>query len=124
MLMTHHPVGGYDVATEYDPTDISETVPDDIRKHGLETLERLLPATENAEIVDEWVGIRSSTPDQNPVVGWTSLKGFSIAAFSTSGIQLSPATGKVIAAQLVDNDPTSYYDGLSITRFKEYDDWR
>lgn len=124
ILMTHHPVDGYDVATEYDPTNVDETVPEDIRNRGLATLERLLPATEDAEIVDEWVGIRSSTPDRNPVVGWTSLEGFSIAAFSTSGIQLSPATGKVIASQLIDNDPTSYYEGLSVTRFDEYTDWR
>lgn len=124
ILMTHHPVDDYDVATEYDPSNVDETVPEDIRDRGLETLERLLPATEDAEIVDEWVGIRSSTPDRNPIVGWTSLEGFSIAAFSTSGIQLSPATGNVISSQLIDDDPTSYYEALSVTRFEEYTDWR
>lgn len=124
ILMTHEPAGGHDAATEYDPSDVGETVPDDIRERGLETLERLLPATETAEVVDEWVGIRSSTPDGDPIVGWTSLEGFSIAAFSTSGIQLAPATGKVIASQLIDDDPTSYYDGLSVTRFEGYNDYR
>ena len=124
ILMTHHPVGGYDAATEYDPGDVGDTVPDDLRERGLATLERLLPAAADAEVVDEWVGVRSATPDGNPIVGWTALEGFSIAAFSTSGIQLSPATGKVIAAQLLDDNPTSYYDGLSVTRFEGYDDWR
>lgn len=124
ILMTHHPVDGYDGATEYDPDEMAERVPDDLRERGLATLRRLLPATEDAEVIDERVGIRSSTPDRNPIVGWTSLRGFSIAAFSTSGIQLSPATGRVIAEQLVEDDPTPDYDDLSVTRFDGYDDWR
>ncbi|WP_416839987.1 NAD(P)/FAD-dependent oxidoreductase [Haloferax sp. DFSO52] len=124
IMMTHHPVGGYDDATEYDPDAWGETVPEEIRNRGLETLYTLLPEAESFDIVDERVGIRSSTPDMNPVVGWTRVRGFSIAAFSTSGIQLSPATGKIIAAQLLDDDPTSYYEGLSISRFDEYVDWR
>ncbi|WP_411964796.1 NAD(P)/FAD-dependent oxidoreductase [Haloferax sp. YSMS24] len=124
VMMTHHPVGGYDDATEYDPDAWDDTVPDEIRERGLETLYSLLPDVESFDVVDERVGIRSSTPDRNPVVGWTRVEGFSIAAYSTSGIQLAPASGKVIAAQLLDDDPTSYYEPLSIARFDGYVDWR
>jgi glycine/D-amino acid oxidase-like deaminating enzyme len=115
---------GYDTATEFDPDATSERVPTDIRDEATELLGRLLPSMLDAEVVDEWVGIRSVTPDGNPVVGWTELDGFSIAGFHTSGIQLAPAVGDVIARQLLDDDPTDYYDALSITRFDGYTDWR
>ena len=125
VLMTHHPVGGYEnIATKYDPDSVGDTVPDELRKEGLDILTRLLPVMEDATVVDEWVGIRSCTPDENPVAGWTDIRGFSIAAFSTSGIQLSPAVGNMITRQLVDGEPSEYYDRLSMSRFEGYSDWR
>ena len=122
VLMTNHPPGGYEAATEYDPEAVDDTVPQDLRERGLEVLESLLPTVETFDVVDERVGIRSSTPDKNPVVGWTRVDGLSVAAFSTSGIQLAPATGKVIASQLIDDDPSPFYEGLSISRFESYRD--
>ncbi|MDQ2055918.1 FAD-dependent oxidoreductase [Halobellus sp. H-GB7] len=122
VLMTHHPPGKHADATEYDPDAVEDSVPTDLRQRGLDVLESLLPVTDTFDVVDERVGIRSSTPDGNPVVGWTRVDGFSVAAFSTSGIQLAPATGKVIATQLLDNDPTSFYEGLSVSRFDSYVD--
>lgn len=124
VLMTHHPVGGYETdATEYDPDAVGDAVPDPIRTEALELLRRLFPEMAEGTVVDEWVGIRSSTPDTNPIVGWTDVEGFSLTAFSTSGIQLSPAAGRIVATQLVDGSPTSYYDGVSITRFDGHTDW-
>lgn len=114
--------GGWEAGTEYDPSEVPNTVPDDIREGCLNTVSRLFPSLATASVVDEWVGVRSVTPDGNPVVGRTSLPGFSLVAFSTSGIQLSPAAGYVVANQLLDDDPTDFYDGLSITRFEGYDD--
>lgn len=122
VLVAYYP-GSYEAAgTEYDPEATGDTVPAEIREGAIEVLERLAPSLLDAEVVDEWVGIRSMTPDQNPVVGWTDLEGFSVAAFNTSGIQLAPAVGDVIARQLVDGDPTEYYDALSVTRFEGYTD--
>lgn len=68
------------------------------------------------------MGIRSKTADGNPMVGWTKVGGFSVAAFSTSGIQLAPATDDIIARHLVDGEPTPFDDGLSISRFKPHVD--
>jgi len=123
VLVTHHPPDRYAAATEYDPDEVDE-IPGELRQQLCSTVERLLPTVESFDVVDERIGIRSSTPDGNPVVGWTSVKGFSVAAFSTSGIQLAPATGAVVAAQLVDGEPTDYYDGLSISRFDDHADHR
>lgn len=122
LLIGYNP--GYEDATRYDPSTMSETVPEEIRNEGIRKLSELIPGWLDAEVVDQWVGVRSQTPDGNPVVGWTELEGFLIAAFHTSGIQLAPAVGKTIATQLLDGDPTNYYDALSITRFDGYDDHR
>jgi sarcosine oxidase subunit beta len=85
-------------------------------------LERFLPSLSDAPVVDEWVGVRSLTPDGNPIAGWTAVDGLSVIAFNTSGIQLSPGVGDVVATQLVDREPTNYYDSLSISRFEGYQD--
>jgi glycine/D-amino acid oxidase-like deaminating enzyme len=122
-LIGYNP-GGYEEGTRYDPGSVGETVPAGIREEGLALAAELVPDLAAGEVVDEWVGVRSVTPDGNPVVGWTELEGFSIAAFHTSGIQLAPAVGDVIARQLVDGDPTEHYDALSITRFEGYADHR
>lgn len=106
----------------FDPASTDETIPSEIRDGMFETVERFYPSLLDADIVDEWVGIRSGTPDGNPIVGWTSVDGFSIAAFHTSGIQLSPKVGDIISRQLIDGDPTSFYDALSINRFEGYTD--
>lgn len=105
----------------YDPDELGETVPEEIRDGMTETLDRFLPGIDG-EIVDEWVGVRSMTPDGNPIVGWTELPSFHVAAFNTSGIQLAPKTGDVIARQVLDGDPTDLYDGLSVSRFEGYTD--
>jgi len=121
-LLSYNP--SYDTATEYDPDTMGEKVPPDIRDRGIELVRQIVPDLIDAEIVEEWVGIRSVTPDGNPVVGWTDLEGFSIAAFHTSGIQLAPSVGKTITEQLVNDNPTSLYDNLSISRFDGYTDHR
>jgi len=121
-LLSYNP--SYDTATEYDPDTMGEKVPPEIRDRGIELVQKIVPELIDAEVVEEWVGIRSVTPDSNPVVGWTDLEGFSIAAFHTSGIQLAPSVGKTITEQLVHDNPTSLYDNLSISRFDGYTDQR
>ncbi len=129
MFIGHNPFEPVDSVTAfleeydiYDPDTLSEKVPKNIRDGMLSTAETFIPSLLEADIVDEWVGIRSGTPDGNPIVGWTSVDGFSIAAFHTSGIQLAPKVGDIISQQLVHGNPTRYYDKLSISRFEGYSD--
>lgn len=121
LLAVYYP-GGYEEGTKYEPDEINEAVPTDIRRDAIERVHELFPELQDSEVADEWTGIRSVTPDGNPIVGWTEVDGFSIAAFHTSGIQLAPAIGDIIASQLVDGDPTEFYDALSISRFEGYSD--
>mgnify|MGYP006288771591 CR=1 FL=1 len=108
----------------YDPDTVSETVPDDVRAEMWRVLEDLLPTLAEGDVVDEWVGVRSHTPDGNPIAGWTPVEGLSVAAFDSSGIQLSPAVGRVVATQLAQGEPTDYYDAVTLSRFDGFDDAR
>lgn len=112
----------FEEAELYDPATVSETVPAELREKMTTTTETLLPKLAGAPIVEEYVGVRSKTPDGHPVIGRTNLDGFSIAAFNSSGIQLAPAAGRILTDQLVHDDPTDWYDTISITRFDDYED--
>lgn len=121
-LVGYNPPEGYDLDREFDPDEVDDTVPPEIREGMLEAVERLTPAFGAFPVVDEWVGVRSQTPDGNPIVGRTAVEGFSIAAFHTSGIQLAPAVGRIVADQLLEDDPTGFHDVLSISRFDGHAD--
>jgi glycine/D-amino acid oxidase-like deaminating enzyme len=106
-----------------DPAAVGDTAPDEYRETALRWAKRLLPALQDAELVDEWVGVGTSTPDGKPIVGWTDIEGLSLAV-TRSGIQYAPAVGSIVARQLVDGDPTEYYAAVSISRFDGWSDQR
>jgi len=117
-LVGYIPADGYDRDQVFDPDDVENTVPDDIRSGMHEAVAELTPPLADAPVVDEWVGVRSQTPDGNPIVGSTSLEGFSVAAFHTSGIQLAPAVGRILAEQVGGGGSTDADEALSISRFE------
>ncbi|WP_436348199.1 NAD(P)/FAD-dependent oxidoreductase [Natronorubrum sp. FCH18a] len=120
-LISYYP-GGYDSATRYAPEDVPDSVPSSIRREALSLAEGLFPAVDDPSIVDEWVGVRSATPDGNLIVGRTSVNGFHIAAFHTSGVQLAPAVGRIVVEQVLNGERTEFYEDVSITRFDGYHD--
>lgn len=123
-LIGYIPETPYEEAQRYDPETVSETVPEDLKRDGVAFVRQLAPDMLDAGISEEWVGVRSITPDGNPIVGWTDVENFSVAAFHTSGIQLAPYVGKMIAEQLTTGEPDELYDQLSISRFDGYTDCR
>lgn len=118
VLVGYHP-GGYDVATDRDPDTFPTSVPEDVKATMLETSAKLVPALADADVVDEWVGVRSRTPDGQPLVGQTALSGLWVVTFHSSGIQLAPAAGRVVARQLRDETGPAYADALSPNRFDQ-----
>lgn len=118
VLLTHTP----DVES-VDLTQSTNTLSalDDWREHARRNAERLVPRLEDAALTDEWVGIGTDTPDGHPIVGWTDIDGLALAV-TMSGIQYAPAVGSIVARQLVDGDPTQFYDAVTISRFDGYDD--
>lgn len=122
VLVGHHPTDPTEETL--DPDAVDDEVPADLVETMIDAVEELLPPMAEAEVVDEWVGVRSHTPDGNPIVGWTGIEGLSLVAFDSSGIQLAPAAGRIVARQLVDGDPTEYHDAVSITRFEGFEERR
>lgn len=121
VLVTYTP-GENEGRSRYDPQKVGNRAPDEFRRTALRWAGRLVPQLRDAELTDEWVGIGTSTPDGNPIVGWTAIEGLSLAV-TMSGIQLAPAVGSIVARQLVEGEPTEYYDHTSISRFDGYTDW-
>ena len=94
-----------------DVEDIGEdfTVPVD-RARIDETVEKALhrvPIVEKARIAGGWAGLRPLTPDDHAIIGWApGVAGFFLAVgFGGHGFQHSPATGRHVAAWIVDGKP-------------------
>lgn len=119
-LVGYHP-GGYETASRYDAESVPERVPASIRRDARSALRRFFPRLGDAAVVDEWTGVRSVTPDGNPIISPTSVEGFPIAAFQTSGTQLAPGAGKLVAAQILGESEPAYADQVSLTRFTNHD---
>ena len=118
----HYP-GGYDDAGRVlDPDDVPTTVPSDLREKIRGVVETYFPWVEGARVVDEWVGVRSLTPDAGAIAGRTSVEGFYVSGFNAAGIQLAPVIGHVVAAQLLRGTPTEYYDAVRLSRFAGHTD--
>lgn len=121
VLVGHYPTGP-ETETFDDPDDVGKRVPEERRRVMRSVVGELLPPLADAPVVDEWVGVRSHTPDGAPIVGWTDVERLSVVAFDSSGIQLAPAAGRIVAAQIVDDEPTEHYPAVSISRFDGHRD--
>ena len=73
----------------------------------------------------QWLVLLGRLADRcNRVVGRLDVEGLSVVSFNANGIQLAPAAGRIVRAQLVDDRPSPAYDAVSIARFDGYDDSR
>lgn len=58
----------------------------------------IVPALEQARVLQDWAGLRPGTPDGLPILGATSLPGYFVAAgHFRDGILLAPITAHVMA---------------------------
>ncbi|MFC6873206.1 NAD(P)/FAD-dependent oxidoreductase [Halobellus marinus] len=122
-LFAGHYQGDFDdAAPDVEDPEIPETIPTDLRENILDAAGQLLYGLDDPTVKDEWVGLRSLTPDGNPIVGWTAVDGLLVATYNATGIQHAPAVGDILSRQLLDGDPTQYYDAVSISRFDGHDD--
>ncbi|MFC6717798.1 NAD(P)/FAD-dependent oxidoreductase [Natrialbaceae archaeon GCM10025810] len=64
----------------------------------------VVPALEGGSLVDEWIGLRTVTPDGLPLIGETNVDGYLVACGMTGqGVTIAPAVADVIA-RLLDGD--------------------
>jgi glycine/D-amino acid oxidase-like deaminating enzyme len=118
----HYPGGYHEAGREIDPDEAPERVPDDLRTRIREVVAAVYPWAADARVVDEWVGVRSLTPDAGAIAGWTSVEDFYVTGFNAAGVQLAPVIGHVVAEQLLRGNPTRYYDDVRLSRFEGHTD--
>ena len=79
---------------------------------------KLVPALEQARILEDWAGLRPGTPDDLPILGATRVPGYFVAAgHYRDGILLAPITARVMAQVIGDEKPDHDISGFSLSRF-------
>ena len=95
------------------PTDVLEAFHDEAE----DFLAASVPTLADADVVDEWVGLRTVTPDGRPLVGESSVDGFYLAAGMTGqGVTLAPAVADVLTAEIA-GEGSELGDRLAPCRF-------
>jgi glycine oxidase len=78
----------------------------------------LVPALEQARVLEDWAGLRPGTPDDLPILGETSLPGYFVAAgHYRDGILLSPITARVMAQMILGEKADYDLSAFSPARF-------
>lgn len=96
----------YEAADRQDP-DTAHSVDEAFSLSVADRLERYIPRLAGASLVNDWVGVRTITPDGRPFVGATKLDGYHVATgMSGLGVTLAPAVGQHLASVVAENgDP-------------------
>jgi glycine oxidase len=94
-----------------------QVTPEGIRKI-LEGAKELAPALADAEIVEQWAGLRPDSPDHLPIIGPTEMKGLLIATgHYRNGILLAPVTAKIVRDWIVKGKASFAAENFSPLRF-------
>ncbi len=85
----------------------------------LDFAKSIVPSLAEAEVVNTWAGLRPGSPDELPFLGRVPgfLNAFIGAGHFRSGLQMSPATGMILADLMLDQTPAISLEGLSADRF-------
>jgi glycine oxidase len=99
----------------FDKRTVPETI-QGLRRAAL----ALLPALENARVLEDWAGLRPGTPDNLPILGATPVPGYFVATgHFRDGILLAPATARVMAQVIGGRSPEFDLGPFSVERFGE-----
>jgi glycine oxidase len=97
----------------YDKRTVPETIQ---RLH--QAAVALLPALENAHLLEAWAGLRPGTPDNLPILGATSTPGYYVATgHFRDGILLAPVTARIMASVIAGGDPEFDLSPFAVERF-------
>ncbi len=82
---------------ELDP-DHAHDIQEEFRLSVIDQIETVVPGLQETEVINDWVGIRTVTPDGRPVLGPTSVEGFVVATgMSGSGVSQHAAVAKTLS---------------------------
>jgi sarcosine oxidase subunit beta len=100
---------GYDEAERMD-LDAARAVDEGVRLALGDLFERFLPDLVDAGVVNEWVGVRTLTPDGRPFVGETGVEGYHVATgMNGLGVTLAPIVGEHLASVVADRTPDAEF---------------
>jgi glycine oxidase len=78
----------------------------------------IVPALQNAKILEDWAGLRPGTPDALPILGATPTPGYYVATgHFRDGILLAPITARVMAQVIEGKTPDHNLHAFSPGRF-------
>lgn len=93
------------------------TVPETIQRLRHAAI-RMLPALENAHILEDWAGLRPGTPDNLPILGETLTPNYYAATgHFRDGILLAPITALVLSRIITGTAPGYDLSPFSVERF-------
>ena len=79
---------------------------------------KLVPQLREAEILEDWAGLRPGTPDALPILGETETRGYYVATgHFRDGILLAPITAQVMTAVIEGRRPEHDLTAFSPSRF-------
>jgi sarcosine oxidase subunit beta len=105
-LYAHPESGGFlfGMANRDEPSSFEKSVDEDWMATTVEALVEMVPAFEEASVLNGWAGFYEVTPDDNPVLGFVDqVEGLAVAAgFSGHGFMQGPAIGACMAELILD----------------------
>ncbi len=91
----------------------------DILPTLVERLVHRLSGIESAGVTHGWAGLIETTPDDNPIVGWTHLENmYTVAGFSGHGMSLAPGLAPHVAREVRGQSPDLPLDIYHLGRFE------
>jgi len=106
---------------EGEPRDLRVTSGWHFLDEMAKTITKVLPPLRNVRMIRSWAGLYNMTPDKQPILGPVDeVEGFYLAVgFSGHGFMFGPATGILLAENILGEKTTLPIDQLHLNRFKK-----
>jgi sarcosine oxidase subunit beta len=111
--------------TEYEQSKVlnpnyEQTVDESMYLTVAEVAEKYLDTNPELEIVNDWNGLRTVTPDGRSIVSETPVDGYLLACgMSGYGVTIAPAIGKLVAQWITSGKKPDQLESLSLSRFED-----
>ena len=94
-----------------------ETVDDVVVEDWLARVARRYPRAAGVPIARAWAGLYDMTPDAHPIVGYVADGVYAACGFSGHGFMQAPAVGRIVADELLGEDPEFDLTPYRLERF-------
>jgi len=96
-----------------------ETVDEKLVADWLMRAARRYPSATDVPVARAWAGLYDMTPDAHPIVGEVADGVYAACGFSGHGFMQSPAVGRIVADELLGDDPNFDLTPYRLERFTE-----